>query len=138
MIDHVCIQVSDLGAGIEFYKKWFDFRLVKIIQNPGIEAEMILGKIGHNLKYAKLSSNGYVLELHQYDENISNQSQAHIGIIVKDIDDLYKRMQDDSVKFVNKPVVYNGRKICICSDPWNNKLELMEYNDPNKAINNIQ
>ncbi len=119
-IEHVHIRASSPEKTIEFYKTFFGARIAKQFENLGRKLT-ILSLEGES----SLS----ILHLPPSMENPKPEAAAidHIGIAVKNLEDLVLRLKKNGYQFpVDLTRSPSGAKIAFCLGPDNVYLELIE------------
>ena len=133
---HTGIVVRDIKKQIKFYQDFLGFEIYYYEEEKGNFLENLIGVKNAKLKVCKLGKdNKVIVELLQFNrkkklnpQKIYRLGYTHIALEVKDIDNLYKRMLEDGINFVNPPLVDVGEKhkVCFCMDYENNFIELVE------------
>ncbi len=142
-MNHTGFVVSDMERSLAFYR---DLLGLQEERNTVLEGEFIsqvLGYDGVKLHIVYLSNGDmrHSVELMQYLEPkgggmapkaLNDVGATHLGVIVDDLDSLYREFLARGVKFVNRPAVRPGaeypwaRKACYLQDPDGNWLEFIE------------
>lgn len=135
---HTGIVVSDMERSLKFYQKLIGLKLVKDFSEKGDYIDTILGLSGVHLRMAKLvTDDGSMIELLHY---ISHPNQppvkskiydlgcSHIAFAVDNIDEEYKRLSENGVKFNSFPYISPDgyAKVAYCHDPDGTSIELVE------------
>ncbi len=114
-IEHVGLSVSSLERSIEFYTKYFNLKVERILEpSPDLPVDKIVGLPGCTVRIAHLSSPGAMLELFQYidpegkaiasDETQADRGFIHMGFKTTEIHDEYERLKAEGVRFFGDPV----------------------------------
>jgi lactoylglutathione lyase len=139
---HVGITVSDLDRTIEFYEKYFDFKLTR----RAVFSEEFIARFpqlyhmeeGVYSDFALMSSpDGIVLELFRFSSTKPAKpvewnvpGYHHICIKVDEIDKTYRKMAADGVEFFFEPHIKGDPKDnkhwVFLKDPDGNMIELQD------------
>lgn len=137
-IRHTGIYVKDIEIMRNFYCKYFDMKVEINNIEEGEYIETVLGVRKIKILVNKLTTeDGCMLEL---IKNFSRESEFidvktlvnvgtyHIAFTVCDLDNLYRRMMLENIKFISKPEISSDgkAKVCFCYDPEGNFVELVE------------
>jgi catechol 2,3-dioxygenase-like lactoylglutathione lyase family enzyme len=119
-IDHVHIRSSNPAKTIEFFKTFFGARIAREFENLGRKITVLSLEGETNLS---------VLHLPPAVETPKPEMASidHIGIAVKNIEDLIRRLKEKGFKFpVDLAQSPSGAKVAFCLGPDNVYLELVE------------
>ena len=119
-IDHIHIRASNPGKTIDFFKTFFGARVTREFENLGRKITVLSLEGETNLS---------VLHLPPAAENPKPEMATidHIGISVKNIEDLIRRLKERGSKFpVDLTQSPSGAKVAFCLGPDNVYLELVE------------
>ena len=140
-LDHVGFTVFDLDRSLAFYcdllgleKEW-----ERVYEEEYVRKVVGYPSLRLRCAFLKMPGSETHLELLEY-QNVSRQKvdlhranpgNAHICIAVKDLDQLYQRLNSAGVDFVSAPVVstggyYTGSRTVYLHDPDGISLQLME------------
>lgn len=140
-LDHVGFTVFDLDRSLAFYcdllgleKEW-----ERVYEEEYVRKVVGYPSLRLRCAFLKMPGSETHLELLEY-QNVSRQKvdlhranpgNAHICIAVKDLDQLYQRLNSAGVDFVSAPVVstgghYTGCRTVYLHDPDGISLQLME------------
>ena len=141
-IDHINIVVSDLQSATKFFTDLLGFEVSKEGHLSGKWIDKVVGLKNVDAKYVQLIIPGSEtnMELIQYynpqseaDKNISKSNQIgfrHMALEVKNIEEIYTKLQQASVRILSELQVYNQtKKLCYFLGPDNVILELAEYDE---------
>ena len=140
---HTCVIVKNLDRALEFYRDTLGLKVFKIVTTKGKYPEQLLNIKGIELTYAKLRTPGQsknspaIFELHHWRKPkvTPRKGYNHISFTVRDIDDVYKRLSKQGIKFISVPRESPGgyTKVCFAYDPDNNLIEFVEdLREPSK------
>ena len=119
-IDHVHIRSSNPAKTIDFFKTYFGAELAKEFENLGRKITVLSLEGESNLS---------ILHLPPTVENPKPETASidHIGIAVKNIEDLVLQLKEKGFKFpVDLARSPSGSKVAFCLGPDNVYLELVE------------
>lgn len=135
---HVGISTSDLERSVAFYRDLLGCEVVSEQGWPvGSEvADSITGLKGSSARYVMLKAGNSHIEIFQYDSptpkpkdpdhGVNDHGYNHFGIMVDDIDAMYKRLLDAGTRFHSPPIELGGGiKVTYGRDPDGNVFELM-------------
>ncbi len=141
-LDHVGFTVSNLKQSIRFYRMLLQVEpLMKRLYREQYIGKLVGYKeIELDAAFFNLDESGLILELIEYrsppgarvDMETYNAGNAHLCLIVDDLDEVYKRLQAQGVEFrSSEPVVipigpYEGGRACYLRDPDGITIELMQ------------
>ena len=137
---HVGLTVSDIGRTVEFYRKYFGFKLELSGQFPdgffNEKPTLYRLKAGAGSKVALITSpDGFTIELFQFfDQTPFRAAQwntpgyHHICLKVEDVNAKYQEMKADGVEFYFEPDhkgdPKNNEYWVFLKDPDGNMIEL--------------
>lgn len=144
---HSGIVVNSLKKSEHFYCKLLNFKVIqklieegpywnKLINDKNTKAKIIKAKLPDNV----------VLELTEFQGVKKKKMKPikyrkigtiHLCFTVNKIDNLYKKLKKNGVKFFSKPLnsVYDPVKTCFCYDPDYNLIQFVEGNQIKKKKN---
>lgn len=138
-INHMSFTVSDLDTSIKFYHKLLGLKIRNISARPKKFSQKATGIKNAQLKIAYLNGKNCFIELVQYaspkgmkiDTSTFNVGSAHICFNVKDFHKIVRRLINNGVKFVGKPVRIpagpnKGKHMVYLKDPDSNTLEFIQ------------
>jgi catechol 2,3-dioxygenase-like lactoylglutathione lyase family enzyme len=130
---HTCIVVLDLNSALEFYVSKLGMKIIDCETLEGPYPDELLGIKNVRLTYVKLDFLNQLpprFELHYYENPIVEDviPFGHISLTTENLDVEYERLKKLGVNFVSPPIVApdTGRKVCFCTDPDFNLIELVE------------
>lgn len=138
---HSGIGVRDIEVSIKFYEKYFNLKVEKVMDEKGSYLDHLWNEKNVQVKTAKLSDDTKkicleLLELvsvSSLNQNkniprIYDMGPTHFALTVKNLDVIYEKMKNDSIDFVNEPIVSldGNAKIVFCKDPDGSLIELVE------------
>jgi len=136
-IRHTGIVTSNLNESLNFWQKFFGFKVYKDINEAGKTLDKVLKIKNVNVRTLKLkdNKNGQIELL--FFKNIKKNKEkgiktfsngiTHISITVKNIDEIYKKLKK-KIKFNSKPLLSEDGKVKMtyCKTPEGAFLELVE------------
>lgn len=123
-IDHVSINVSDLGRSIDFYCNGLGFRVSRTIDMPEL-----------NIVFVQLGASSMEL-IARKDRPAATKTAprtdgvglAHVALRVNDIDEVFSQLREKGVEFSSPPHdASGGPRIAFFSDPDGVILELIQW-----------
>jgi catechol 2,3-dioxygenase-like lactoylglutathione lyase family enzyme len=113
-VDHVqmCIPPGAEAAARDFYEKILGFHKT---QKP----ESL------NSRPTQWFQNGDV-ELHIAVDPVKERTRQHPALVVENIDAVREHLIQHNVKIQDEPVIPDRKRFSFL-DPWNNKIEFMEF-----------
>ena len=138
-IRHFGIVVSDLERALHFYRDLLGLKAVRASDEQGAYLDNMLGLSGARVLTVKLgvSSGQTLVELlefksHRGEEGVKQSLTAigptHVAFTVSDLDQLFARLTEQSVRFNAPPqLAPDGKaKVTFCFDPDGTPIELVE------------
>jgi catechol 2,3-dioxygenase-like lactoylglutathione lyase family enzyme len=104
-INHVALEVGDLGQALEFYGRLFDFEMRGRV--PGM---------------AFLDLGDQFLALAEADPGAPDE-QRHIGVVVDDREAVRGALREAGAEIIPR------RRGLSFRDPWGNEVEVVQYSD---------
>ena len=146
-MNHTGFVVADMEEALRFYRDLLGFTEDR---NLVAEGEFISQLVGYpdtrlHVVYLGLGDMRHALELLQYLSPVGGPAApiernsigaAHLGIIVEDLESMYRELSAKGVRFANPPAVRPdaeypwARKACYLQDPDGNWLEFVERAPP--------
>lgn len=123
-IDHVSINVSDLGRSIDFYCNRLGFRVSRTIDTPEL-----------NIVFVQLGASSMEL-IARKDKPAATRTAprtdgvglAHVALRVNSIDEVFSQLREKGVEFSSPPHdAIGGPRIAFFSDPDGVILELIQW-----------
>jgi len=136
-VRHTGIVVTDIERAIEFYEKYFDFKVVRDLDESGDYIDQFCALKNVKVRTVKMSSEGdSLIELlcfyshpeENMERKINQIGCSHIALTIKDIDKLYRLMKGDGVIFNCEPQTSPDfvARVAFCKDPDGTFIELVE------------
>ena len=142
-LNHTSLVVSDMERSLAFYR---DLLGLTEERNDVLEGEMISQVTGFentriHVAYLGIGDMRHSVELVQYlnpaagnDDRAPHNAvgTAHLGVIVEDLDSVYRDLSDAGVEFIGPPAERPGapypwaRKACFAVDPDGYLIEFIE------------
>lgn len=122
-LDHCCLNVQDMDASIEFYRKHFDMDLLSRKEVPENNAE---------IAFVGYGDSGMKLELTDWkdwdeDEFDPGNNFDHIAVAVPDVADMHEELTSNGVESAMEPFeLSTGSHIAFVKDVDGNWVELVE------------
>jgi catechol 2,3-dioxygenase-like lactoylglutathione lyase family enzyme len=135
---HIGIVVRDLKKSVQFYEDLFGLVTINEMTENGKYVEDLVGIQGASIDWAKLKGeDGTVIELLEYKNNTFSEKNnypanrlgcSHIAISVKEIDEIYKKLELYDCQCNSKPLFSpDGKvKVMYCHDIDGTILEIVE------------
>jgi catechol 2,3-dioxygenase-like lactoylglutathione lyase family enzyme len=141
-IDHVSFTVGDLERSIGFWTRLLGEEPERRVEYNGPTDEAVIGYPGVHMSaaYFRLPG-GVLLELFQYHEPRSTPpassetymvGNAHVGLVVDDLDEAYRRLQGSGATFRSDgPVLiqggaHHGSRSMYVRDPDGITIEILQ------------
>jgi len=115
-LHHVHLMASDLKASLEFYRRWFDAEVIADFEYAG--ARNVFVAIGSG-------------RLHFYEQQprtLERNAFNHIGLLVENLDELYRRMTEAGLELPKGIQRYPDGNYLMVQAPDRVLLELFEPN----------
>jgi len=145
-LHHVGLSVSDLERSIAFYRDLIGLTVREREEMTGGQLETVTGVAGSRVHIADLDfGNALTLELMQYlapaggaiHPRPTDAGHIHIGIEVKDIDAVYRRLVDAGASARGEPTIlkdagpyWTGARVVNVLDPDGITVELVQMSSP--------
>ena len=136
-IRHTGIVTVNIKESLNFWEKYFNFRIKKDIIEEGVTLDKVLKFKNVKVRTLKLSdSYGNLIELLQFKNPISKSVRkiransvgiTHISLTIKNLDKKYKKLKN-KIKFNTKPMLSADKKVLMtyCRTPEGCFLELVQ------------
>ncbi|HOJ31684.1 MAG TPA: VOC family protein [bacterium] len=136
-IRHTGIVIRDIKKMCHFYQNILGMEKVFETTEQGNYIDNVIGRSNVKLHIIKLiAQDKSMIELIEYEglknkarrKNLWEQGITHIALTVDDINKIYTKLKKYGISFVSEPLVSsdNYAKVCFCTDPEGNFLELVE------------
>jgi glyoxylase I family protein len=139
-IHHVAVGVTDMEAGLAFYRDALGAELLwrSSLDGKRPDADRIVGIDGIVADIAMLRLGGVHIELWTYHSPapVDRSSPAnglgypHFALLVEDIDSEHARLTSAGMTFVGPPVDLGNSSAVYGTDPFGNLIELYEIRSP--------
>ena len=137
---HFGIVVQDLDCALDFYGGLLEMKVIRRMDEHGPFVEAILGEKAVRVTTVKLggSSGEVLIELLKFHSpavleprngrGLFSIGPTHFALTVSDLDALCERLRAADVHFISAPKVSPDglAKVCFCSDPEGNPIELVQ------------
>jgi len=123
-IDHVSIDVSELGKSVDFYCNKLGFRVSRTIDTPEL-----------GITFIQLGSSSIEL-IARRDRHAATRTMrrtgdiglAHVALRVSDIDEVFSQLRERGIEFSSPPYdAEGGPRIAFFRDPDGVVLELIQW-----------
>ena len=123
-IDHVSINVSDLGRSIDFYCNELGFKVSRTLDTPEL-----------NIVFVQLGASSLEL-IARKDRPAATKTAprtdgtglAHVAVRVSNIDEVFSQLKEKGVEFSSPPYdASGGPRIAFFRDPDGVMLELIQW-----------
>ncbi len=144
-VEGIGLTVSDADRSIAFFKSVLDFELVSDEEVTGDEYDRRTGVFGVRLRVVKLKLGSEVVELTEFltprgrpyptDTHSNDRWFQHAAVVVRDIDEAYRRLRKHKVQHVSPEVqtlpdwnkAAAGIRAFYFKDPDGHPLELIQF-----------
>ena len=107
-IRHVGFSVRDEEKALSFYCNLLGFKIVtKAKEDESLSYKLLKAR---NLNYIKLEKNGQLIELYVMPRDFEKGKWNHIALTVENIDEVYKTLSEEGVRFISPPTVDSDSK----------------------------
>jgi catechol 2,3-dioxygenase-like lactoylglutathione lyase family enzyme len=144
---HSGIVVNNLKKSEHFYCKLLNFKVIQKLIEEGPYWNRLINDKNTKAKIikAKLPDN-VVLELTEFQGVKKKKMKPirykkigtiHLCFTVNKIDNLYKKLKSNGIKFLSKPLnsIYDPVKTCFCYDPDYNLIQFVQGDQIKKKKN---
>ena len=144
---HSGIVVNSLRKSEHFYCKLLNFKVLqklieegpywnKLINDKNTKAKIIKAKLPDNVVLELTEFQG-VKKKKMKPIKYKEIGTIHLCFTANKIDNLYKKLKKNGVKFFSKPLnsIYDPVKTCFCYDPDYNLIQFVEGNQIKKKKN---
>jgi len=134
---HTGIITNNINKSVYFYKNILGLQMIQEFTDSSDYINEITGLNGTIAHFIKLKClDGGVIELLEYPSHqtepikssIINVGICHIALRVNNADDAYKKLVDEKIKVISKPVLSSEgiAKVFFCLDPDGIRVEIVE------------
>ena len=139
-IRHIGIVVSNMENSLKFYRDLLGLQIIRDMDEHGDYIDNMLSLDNVKVRTVKLSADigSTLIELlyfksHTDDEvrNFYTIGASHVALTVDNLDDLYKHLSTNNVRFNAPPQKSPDGlvKVTFCNDPDGTPIELVEIID---------
>ena len=136
-VRHAGIVVTDMERSIDFYTKYFGFKIKKDMNESGDYIDKFCGLKDVKVRTVKMfSEDDSLVELLYFHSHPSTNTErkinqigcSHVALTVKGVDELYQTMVKEGVLFncEHQTSPDGAAKVTFCKDPDGTFLELVE------------
>jgi len=136
-IRHFGIVITDLEKSLHFYRDLLGLKIQKEMAEEGKFIDNILDLQNVKVRTIKMSADdGGLIELLYYESHprvaekkeIYSVGASHVAFTVENLDDVYKRLKENGVRFNCAPQTSSDGKVKVtfCYDPDGIPIELVE------------
>ncbi len=141
-LHHVGLQVADLDRSLAFYRDLLGLRVTDEGEGGGPDTDELVGARDVRFRFAELALGaGQLLELIEFlgpaalpptPETTEPPARVHVGFVVDDIDETYRRLQSAGVPTRSAPVelqegaAWRGARALYTADPDGHTIELLQ------------
>lgn len=134
---HAGLVTTNLEESLNFYVNLLGMKKIRVIDESKTLMKKLIKIKNCNLITVKLGLNNKVfLELLYFKDlqntkkkiKISTPGLTHISITVKNLNQMYKKLKKEKIKFLSKPQFSHDKKVklAFCKSPENIFIELVE------------
>ena len=139
-VRHVGIVVNNMENSLKFYQDLLGFKIVRDMDEHGIYINNMLSLDNVQVRTVKLSAGtgNTLIELLDFKSHDDNDIRnfytigaSHVALTVDNLEDLYKHLTKNNVKFNAPPQKSPDGlvKVTFCNDPDGTPIELVEILD---------
>jgi len=131
---HIGIVTEKINESVDFYSRFFNFRVVNDQNESGHFINTILGK-ECTVRTVKMTNGEFTIELLSFSDYQSSNFDiftlgcTHIALTVSSVKNIFKKLSDSGFSFISSPAISQdgNAKVCFLKDPNNNFfIELVE------------
>ena len=136
MFRHIGIVVNNIEKMLFFYSEILELEIISDEIESGKFLNKILGYQNIYGRIFKLGKNGKtiveLLDFNQKEESsektLIKKGITHFSITVNNLDILYKKLINNNLLTISEPQISVNEKfkVCFCTDPENNFIEIVE------------
>ena len=139
-VRHVGIVVKNMENSLKFYRDILGFEIIRDMDEHGGYIDNMLSLDDVHVRTVKLSAGmgNTLIELLDFKSHNDNEVRnfytigaSHVALTVDNLDDLYKHLSENNVKFNAPPQKSPDGlvKVTFCNDPDGTPIELVEMID---------
>ena len=141
-LHHVGLQVADLDRSLTFYRDLLGLAVTDEGEGGGPDTDELVGARGMRFRFAELALGvDQLLELIEPLEPAAlpptpavaeSPARAHLGLVVDDIDETYRRLRQAGMPTRSAPVelqeggAWQGVRALYAADPDGHTIELLQ------------
>ena len=133
---HIGIVTRNIDSSIDFYKKFFKFKIVIDQIEKGYFIEKILGIKDLKVRTVKLKNDNFMIEFLDFGStSVSSENSlistgcTHFALNVENLEFTYRDLKKNDVQFISEPSLSEDKRalVCFMQDPNNDLyIELVE------------
>ena len=139
-VRHVGIVVKNMENSLKFYRDILGLEIIRDMDEQGGYIDNMLSLDDVHVRTVKLSAGmgNTLIELLDFKSHNDNEIRkfytigaSHVALTVDNLDDLYKHLSENNVKFNAPPQKSSDGlvKVTFCNDPDGTPIELVEMID---------
>jgi len=139
-VRHVGIVVKNMENSLKFYRDILGLEIIRDMDEHGGYIDNMLSLDDVHVRTVKLSAGmgNTLIELLDFKSHNDNEIRnfytigaSHVALTVDNLDDLYKHLSENNVKFNAPPQKSSDGlvKVTFCNDPDGTPIELVEMID---------
>lgn len=137
-LNHVSIRVPDFQAGVEWYTRVLDFRLVHSWPyKDGITFGYLSPAVDNRTRIELMGGPGAERKPRyaDLDASLALHGFHHVGFRVDDVDAAFAVLRERDVAILSEPADFDAcnRRFAVFSDPWHNVIEIDQPIRPDAA-----
>ena len=139
-IRHIGIVVNNMENSLKFYRDLLGLKIIRDMDEHGNYIDNMLSLDNVQVRTIKMSADigNTLIELLDFKSHNDNEIRnfytigaSHVALTVDNLDDLYKHLSENNVKFNAPPQKSSDGlvKVTFCNDPDGTPIELVEMID---------
>ena len=139
-VRHIGIVVNNIENSLKFYRDLLGLKIIKDMDEQGVYIDNMLSLDNVQVRTVKLSAGtgNTLIELLDFKSHNDNEVRnfytigaSHIALTVDNLEDLYKHLSANNIKFNAPPQKSPDGivKVTFCNDPDGTPIELVEIID---------
>jgi len=139
-VRHIGIVVNNIENSLKFYRDLLGLKIIKDMDEQGVYIDNMLSLDNVQVRTVKLSADtgNTLIELLDFKSHNDNEVRnfytigaSHIALTVDNLEDLYKHLSANNIKFNAPPQKSPDGivKVTFCNDPDGTPIELVEIID---------